>query len=52
MLSASYRQTVETEVPNHFRYRFKGSTELPEDVFTGVVLLLDSHMHEAFGAPE
>lgn len=52
MLRSPNRQSIEAEVPDHLRYRFERTTELPEDVLAGVVLLLDSHVHEAFGAPK
>jgi hypothetical protein len=51
MLCASHWQTVEAEVPDHLWNRFEGSTELAEDVLARVILLLNSHVHEALGTP-
>ncbi|CRK90036.1 CLUMA_CG003762, isoform A [Clunio marinus] len=52
VLCASNRQPVKTKMANHFWYRFKWSTELPQDIFAGIVLLLNSHVHEALGTPD
>lgn len=51
VLRSAHRKSIEAKVTNHLRYRFKWATELAENVLAGVVLLLDSHVHEALGAP-
>lgn len=48
---AAYRQSIQTEVSNHVRDSVKWTTELTEDVLTGIVPL-DSHVHESLGASE
>lgn len=50
VLGASHRQAIETVVPDDFRNGTEGLAELAENVLTDVVLL-DAHVHEAFGAP-
>jgi hypothetical protein len=51
VFSSSNRQSIEAKVSNHLRNGFERATELAKDVLAGVVLSLDSHVHEAFGAP-
>lgn len=51
MLRTAHRKSIEAEMTNHLRNRFERATELAEDVLAGVVLPLDSHVHEALGAP-
>lgn len=50
MLGAAYGQTIQAEVAYYFRHRFEWLTEFAQNELAGVVLL-DSHMHEATGAP-
>lgn len=48
VLGAPDGQTIQTVVPYDLGYRPKRLTELAQDVLANVVLL-DAHMHEAFG---
>lgn len=52
MLSPAHRQPVQTEVPNHVRNGWEGSTKLAQDELAGFVVTLYSHVHESFCTPE
>ena len=51
MLSPSHRQPVQAKVADHVRNRSERPTELAQDEFTGLIVPLDPHVHEALGAP-
>lgn len=50
VLGTAYRKTVHAEVTDHFRYTVERLAELAQDVRVQLLVLLDTHVHEATGA--
>lgn len=50
VLGAAYRKTIHAEVTDHLRYVLERLAELSQDVGVQLLVLLNTHVHEATGA--
>lgn len=50
VLGTTNRQPIQTKVPYNVRHRIERLTKFAQNIFSGIDILLDAHMHKTFGA--